>query len=150
MRIVSAVLMGSLVAVAGGVLYDTTFEVQEMEGELNRLNRQIVAEREVIQVLKADWSVLNDIARIEQLSLRHLPELRPAEAQQFASLKTIAVRGRGGAAETGLASLPGKPAAAVPAAVPVAVPVKGALPLPTAQPPGDGIGSLISKVGSGR
>lgn len=150
MRIVSAVLMGSLVAVAGGVLYDTTFEVQEMEGELNRLNRQIVAEREVIQVLKADWSVLNDIARIEQLSLRHLPDLRPAESQQFASLKTIPARGRGGAAETGLASLPGKPAGAVPAAAPASAPVKGALPLPAAQPPGDGIGSLISKVGSGR
>lgn len=146
MRIVSAVLMGSLVAVAGGVLYDTTFEVQEMEGELNRLNRQIVAEREVIQVLKADWSVLNDIARIEQLSLRHLPELRPAESQQFASLKVIPVHGRVGAAEPSVANLPGKPAAGAPAAVPV----KGALPLPVAQPLGDGIGSLISKVGSGR
>jgi hypothetical protein len=79
-KIASAILMGGLIAVAGSILYDTTFEVQELEGQLSRINRQIVAEREVIQVLKVDWSLLNDISRIEQLSLRYLPDLRPAEA----------------------------------------------------------------------
>jgi hypothetical protein len=131
MRIASAILMGGLIAVAGSILYDTTFEVQELEGQLSRINRQIVAEREVIQVLKADWSLLNDINRIEQLSVRYLPELRPAEATQFVALKTVPQRTPAGA-EPQVAALPGKAPALKP---------------PVSTPQGDTIGSLIAKVG---
>lgn len=150
MRLVSAALMGGLIVVAGGILYDTTFEVQEMEAQLSRLNRQIVAEREVIQVLKADWSVLNDIARIEDLAVRHLPTLRPAEAQQFAALTAVPAGGRGGAATPEMAGLVTKVTAPAPvSATPAAARTNGlAAPAPT--PPRDGIGALISTVGGGR
>lgn len=150
MRLVSAALMGGLIVVAGGILYDTTFEVQEMEAQLSRLNRQIVAEREVIQVLKADWSVLNDIARIEDLAVRHLPTLRPAEAQQFAALTTVPAGGRGAGATPEMAGLVTKVTAPAPvSAAPVAAKTNGlAAPAPT--PPRDGIGALISTVGGGR
>lgn len=150
MRLVSAALMGGLIVVAGGILYDTTFEVQEMEGRLSRLNRQIVAEREVIQVLKADWSVLNDIARIEDLAVRHLPTLRPAEALQFAALTAVPAGGRGGAATPEMAGLVTKVTAPAPvSAAPAAARTNGlAAPAPT--PPRDGIGALISTVGGGR
>lgn len=150
MRLVSAALMGGLIVVAGGILYDTTFEVQEMESRLSRLNRQIVAEREVIQVLKADWSVLNDIARIEELAVRHLPSLRPAEAQQFAALTAVPAHGRGGAAAPEMAGLVTKVTAPAPVpAAPVAAKA-GALAAPVPTPPRDGIGALISTVGGGR
>lgn len=150
MRLVSAALMGGLIVVAGGILYDTTFEVQEMESQLSRLNRQIVAEREVIQVLKADWSVLNDIARIEDLAVRHLPSLRPAEALQFAALTTVPAGGRGAGAAPEMAGLVTKVTAPAPvSAAPVAAKTNGlAAPAPT--PPRDGIGALISTVGGGR
>lgn len=152
MKLISAALMGGLIAVAGAVLYDTTFEVQELEGQLSRLNRQIVAEREVIQILKADWSVLNDIARIEQMSVKHLPGLRPAEAQQFAALTAVPKHSRDGSQAPEFAGLVGKvtaPAPPVTAAKPAAG--KGTpLPLPTPTPPRDGIGSLISTVGGVR
>lgn len=151
MKLVSAALMGGLIVVAGGVLYDTTFEVQELEGQLSRLNRQILAEREVIQVLKADWSVLNDIARIEEMSVRYLPHLRPAEAQQFAALTAVPAGVAG--QEPQLAGLVGKVTAPAPSAAKQAAANKGAgaaLPLPTPTPPRDGIGALISSVGGGR
>lgn len=150
MRLVSAALMGGLIVVAGGILYDTTFEVQEMEAQLSRLNRQIVAEREVIQVLKADWSVLNDIARIEELAVRHLPSLRPAEAKQFAALTAVPAGGRGPGTPPEMAGLVSKVTAPAPvSAAPVAAKTNGlAAPAPT--PPRDGIGALISTVGGGR
>lgn len=148
MKLVSAALMGGLIVVAGGILYDTTFEVQDLEGQLSRLNRQIVAEREVIQVLKADWSVLNDIARIEEMSVRHLPHLRPAEAQQFAALTAVPVGGQG--PEPQLAGLVGKVTAPAPAARAVPAAAGAALPLPAPTPQRDGIGALISTVGGGR
>jgi hypothetical protein len=153
MKLISAALMGGLIAVAGAVLYDTTFEVQELEGQLSRLNRQIVAEREVIQILKADWSVLNDIARIEQMSVKHLPGLRPAEAQQFAALTAVPRQNRDGTSvDPQFAGLVGKVTAPAPPAT-AAKPAAGkgtALPLPTPTPPRDGIGSLISTVGGVR
>jgi hypothetical protein len=152
MKLISAALMGGLIAVAGAVLYDTTFEVQELEGQLSRLNRQIVAEREVIQILKADWSVLNDIARIEQMSVKHLPGLRPAEAQQFAALTAVPKQNRDGSQTPEFAGLVGKVTAPAPPAT-AAKPAAGkgtALPLPTPTPPRDGIGSLISTVGGVR
>lgn len=150
MRLVSAALMGGLIVVAGGILYDTTFEVQEMEAQLSRLNRQIVAEREVIQVLKADWSVLNDIARIEDLAVRHLPTLRPAEAQQFAALTAVPAGGRGGVATPEMAGLVGKVTAPAPVTAAPAASKTNGLAAPAPTPPRDGIGALISTVGGGR
>lgn len=146
MKIASAILMGGLIAVAGSILYDTTFEVQELEGQLSRINRQIVAEREVIQVLKADWSLLNDINRVEQLSVRYLHDLRPAEATQFVALKQVPMRGGGnGVGEPQVAVLPGQASGSaggknnVPALKP-----------PVSAPMGDTLGSLIAKVGDQR
>ena len=148
MKLASSVLMGGLVVVAGAILYDTTFEVQELEGQLSRLNRQIVAEREAIQILKADWSVLNDIARIEKMAVRHLPNLRPAEAQQFAALTAVPVQNRNGAQESQFVGLVGKVTAPAPASAGTAAGKGAALPLPAPTPPRDGIGALISTVGT--
>lgn len=143
MRILSAVFMGGLVAVAGGILYDTTFEVQDLEGRLNRINRQIIAEREQIQVLRADWSVLNDIRRVEDLAVRHLPDLRPAEPLQFATLADVPRRDQPAPAGDGpqVAVLP------YVAGATKATPVVSADLIGTSA---DGIGGLINKMGSAR
>lgn len=62
-----------LVAIGLGFgLFRLTYEVQTLEGELNRLNRAIAAEREATHVLQAEWSYLNEPTRLEALSKKYL------------------------------------------------------------------------------
>ena len=49
----SALFWLGLAAAAGGVLFQTSYEVQELEDKLGSLNRQIMDEQEAIQILKA-------------------------------------------------------------------------------------------------
>lgn len=86
-----ALIWLGLAAVAGAVLFETSYEVQEMEEELASLNRQIVHEQEAIQVLRAEWSFLNDPTRLENLARAHT-DLRPAEARQFLALDVVPFR----------------------------------------------------------
>lgn len=41
--------------------------VQQMRGDLSSMSQQLVQEREAIQVLKAEWSYLNQPSRIEAM-----------------------------------------------------------------------------------
>ena len=64
------------------VMFSVKYEVQDLEDELSRLNRSIIAERQAIHVLKAEWSHLNNPERLRSLARRHLG-LKPVEAKQF-------------------------------------------------------------------
>ncbi|MFP6760302.1 MAG: hypothetical protein VB856_01230, partial [Rhodospirillales bacterium] len=48
----------------------------------------IVAEREAVHVLKAEWSHFNDVGRLKGLSMRYL-ELRPTEPKQLKESRGI-------------------------------------------------------------
>ena len=62
-----------LLTVAIGVgLFLVKYRVQGLEGELNNLNRDIASGRERIHVLKAEWSHLNQPARLRDLAERYL------------------------------------------------------------------------------
>jgi hypothetical protein len=62
-----------MIAIALGFgLYRLTYEVQTLEGELVRVNRQIASEHEAIGVLQAEWSYLNEPSRLEALTKKHL------------------------------------------------------------------------------
>ncbi len=70
-------LVGTLVsaALAGAVgvgLYFVKHEVRDQEARLAELNREILTNQEAIHVLKADWSYLNDPARLRLLSEKYL------------------------------------------------------------------------------
>ncbi|CAO3422475.1 cell division protein FtsL [Azospirillum doebereinerae] len=82
---------GGLIAAAGGVLFQTSYDVQDLEEKLAGLNRKIVTEQESIQVLKAEWSYLNDPTKLEELATAHLA-LQPIEARQFLALDMIPMR----------------------------------------------------------
>ena len=71
-----------IVAVTGVALFYLKHEVTNLEDELKTLNRSIVAEREAVHVLKAEWSHFNDVGRLKGLSMRYL-ELRPTEPKQL-------------------------------------------------------------------
>lgn len=81
------VLAGTL----GYGLYHLKHEVQALEDELFRLNRQILAEQETIHVLRAEWSYINQPQRLQSLAARHL-ELQPTKPAQLGSLASLPAR----------------------------------------------------------
>lgn len=103
------------IALAGCVgfgLYHLKNQVQALEDELFRVNRTILAEQETIHVLRAEWSYLNQPARLQALATRHL-DLQPTKPSQLGTIAT-------------LPPLPQEPPAPALAAVPTA---------PAPQPP---------------
>jgi len=53
-------------------VFRITYQVDELEKELHALNKEILQEQETIHILKAEWSHLNDPARLEDLAKRYL------------------------------------------------------------------------------
>ena len=62
--------------------------MQSLEGDLGQINRQILRDQEAIHVLGAEWSLLNEPARIADMSRRHL-ELTPFTAAQLANFADL-------------------------------------------------------------
>ena len=72
----------ALLAIFAGVsMFVVKHQVRSLESDLQRLERAIVAEQEEIRVLAADWSYLNQPARLDGLG-RRLIGLAPATAAQ--------------------------------------------------------------------
>ncbi len=74
-----------------GVLFSLKYEVQALEEELQGINRSIAADRETIHVLEAEWSLLNDPKRLENLSKRYL-DLTPMAPGQFGTVSGLPPR----------------------------------------------------------
>ncbi|PWC33724.1 hypothetical protein [Azospirillum sp. TSO35-2] len=143
---------GGLIAAAGGVLFQTSYDVQDLEEKLAGLNRKIILEQESIQVLKAEWSYLNDPSKLEALAHAYLP-LQPTEARQFLALEMIPMRPADApppaATTPGLAPLPPMvraPGAAVPqvaARMPVPAASTGIVPVSATLPAGAAIPKTV-------
>lgn len=67
------------------VLFSVKHQVQSLEGELSELNAQIVADRETIRVLQAEFSSSIDPEHLRRLSSRYLADLKPVEPEQLGS-----------------------------------------------------------------
>ncbi len=80
-----------LVAVSGYAMFQVKYEVMQLEEEAGRLKGAIAEKREAIHVLNAEWSFLNQPARLDQLAKRHLT-LAPINAKQIGSLETVPQR----------------------------------------------------------
>lgn len=79
------------IALAGCVgygLYHLKNEVQARENELFKINRTILAEQEAIHVLRAEWSYLNQPARLEALASRDL-KLQPMKPGQLGTIASL-------------------------------------------------------------
>ena len=81
-----------LFGATGYTLFHITFEVEALEAELTRLNRQIVKEQEAVHVLEAEWSYLNRPERIETLSETLLPMLGQVNPSQVLRLEDLPAR----------------------------------------------------------
>ena len=77
----TTVIWALLSIFAGVSMFVLKHQVRSLEGNLQHLERAIVAEQEAIHVLAAEWSYLNQPARLEGLG-RRLIGLVPATAAQ--------------------------------------------------------------------
>ena len=77
-----------LVVLVSGLLYRTSYSVQAMEQKLDSMNHEIIAEQENIHVLKAEWSYLNDPARLEALAKKYLA-LQPVQTAQIIAMNNL-------------------------------------------------------------
>ena len=77
--IVCACLAGAI----GVGLYFIKHEVKEQEARLAELNEEIQSNQEAMHVLKAEWSYLNDPARLRALSEKHLAMKVMGPFEQF-------------------------------------------------------------------
>ena len=77
-----ATVFWSLLAIFAGVsMFVVKHQVRSLENDLQHIERAIVAEQEEIHVLAAEWSNLNQPARLDGLS-RRLIGLAPSTAAQ--------------------------------------------------------------------
>jgi len=84
----STILWALLVGISGYAMFQVKYQVVQLEDELTRLNRQIGEGQEQIRVLGAEWSFLNQPARLEQLAKRHL-SLGPITTPQIGRLEQL-------------------------------------------------------------
>lgn len=88
----AATLVWAVLAIAVGVgLFMLKYEVQGLEDELARLNREIRSDRAAVHVLEAEWSYLNDPARLRDLASRHLG-MAPLAPDQVSTVAQLPLR----------------------------------------------------------
>ena len=81
----STTLLCAILAIGVGLtLFNVKYQVQDLEHELTILNRKIVEDQQAIHVLRAEWSHLNEPARLRGLAQRHLG-LAPMAMEQIAT-----------------------------------------------------------------
>tara|TARA_R110002110_G_scaffold85816_1_gene223384 strand:+ start:136559 stop:137059 length:501 start_codon:yes stop_codon:yes gene_type:complete len=137
-RPTSLILM-ALAAAAGGALFQIAFEVSELDDELAQLNTDIRTDRDAIHVLRAEWSFLNQPARLEELTRRHL-DLLPVSGAQIAGTGAVPVLPQDALPTTG-SNIAG---VVTPAAIPAAAPrAKPAAPAP--RPPVTQIAEKVNR-----
>lgn len=75
-------LLWSVLSIAVVIgLFVVKHRVQDLEDRLNALNAEILADRDATQVLEAEWSYLNQPARLEALSRKFLGMKPPTAGQ---------------------------------------------------------------------
>ena len=86
--IIGTILSALAAGVVGVGLYFVKHEVKEQEAHLADLNHQIQTNQEAIHVLKAEWSFLNDPARLKQLSEKYL-DMKVMGPSQVTTLQAL-------------------------------------------------------------
>ena len=133
----------------GAVLFLVKHEVKELETRLASVNHDIVRGQEDIHVLNAEWSFLNDPARLRDLAQRHLG-MKQMGPTQLATLNTLNAQPSASSGQTQLAAA--RPSAPTVSLSATALPAP-AHPQPTVQHPriagGTGL-AMVSTPGEAR
>jgi hypothetical protein len=102
-------------------MFKVKYEVMDIEDELAKVNRAIVADQDSIHVLKAEWSFLSQPSRLAELSHRYL-ELAPVATKQLGQIENVPLRPGADPATVASAAAPAiamTPAPAFPRTAPV-------------------------------
>ena len=86
--ITGSILWICLAIIVGLGLFAIKYQAKDLENQLASINREIVRNREEIHVLNAEWSYLNDPARLREMSIRLLV-MQPLAPAQIATLDTL-------------------------------------------------------------
>lgn len=88
--------VGLVLAMIGGavVTYNLKHDTEKAAARVSRLHTGIAKEREAIAFLKAEWSMLSQPGRLQQLIARYQDHFRlePFSASQVATLDEIPLR----------------------------------------------------------
>ena len=90
MRFLNLCVLALLVAAAAYV-YEIKFESTLRGERIAKMRGDVQRERDAIAALRAEWSTLENPARIQGLARRHL-HLRPPESAQYDSLDRLPER----------------------------------------------------------
>lgn len=92
-RTTDVVLIAAMVA-AAAFTYKTKYEAEDQLAQLNRIEHRIKAEKDAIDVLKADWSLLTQPARIQRLveNYKDQLDLQPVQPVQIGTISELPER----------------------------------------------------------
>lgn len=96
MKGLALIVWFALAGMASVALFNISFEVEQLQDELNGLNKKILEEQKAVHVLHAEWSYLSRPERIERLAQRLLPDLHPPTVDQVRDLDGLNVESAGG------------------------------------------------------
>ncbi len=82
--------VGLAAGVAAG-LFQVKYEVQALEGRMNRINRAVLADQQAIHVLKAEWSYLNQPTELAKRAFGNL-DLKSVAAAQIGAVADLPQR----------------------------------------------------------
>jgi len=80
-----------ILGVIAFTLFEVEYRVDSLRAEFNEVNRELVADREAIHVLRAEWSYLNQPERLKKLSQKYLA-LETAHPRQIRDISAIPFR----------------------------------------------------------
>ena len=122
-----------LVLVSGFTTFKVKHAVQEIDDELTRVRKHVIAEQQEMRVLAAEWTYLNQPERLAELNRTFL-QLGPIAVRQLQQrIEDIPLRPQPAGPDVLLAAAP-SPAMPPVAAAPVAVAVAAAAPARAAAP----------------
>lgn len=87
------ILIAAMVG-AAAFTYQTKHEAENRLEAVRKIEAQIRYEEDTIDLLKADWSLLTQPARLQKLAQAYQSELKldPVDARQIVNLKDLPVR----------------------------------------------------------
>jgi len=80
-----------LLVLAAAYVYEIKFESTLRAERVAKMRGDVQRERDAIAALRAEWATLDNPARIQGLTRRHL-RLQPAEATQYDTLRNLPER----------------------------------------------------------
>ena len=87
-------ILVAIMICAAGITYKVKYDAQKRIGEVHRIERQIVAEKNTINLLHAEWAMMIEPERMQALATRYHDQLglQVTEARQIVKLQDIPER----------------------------------------------------------